>query len=842
MTDLQVREGNRWFVVEPMAKFSVKQAQKEILNWQGAAGEFSLASMHANPVNETYFKVYGNGKEIMVVAALFDTATPFLAPGQTHYDDLELFFDFYHDHLGFFQFQFNASQSGANLFHHLPYPESHSTAFPYVKLNDCQWDTTTLLTTDKDRVHWMVARFDAASIFRKGNVCGFNVGRYRGWLREASSWNFCAGPGFPDPTSFGHLYLKQAPVEVKVSSATLENGAVRLAGTVSSGASFSMDLVDPCGNKVALPIRSSGGCWEAEVQLASEPFGRYRLRPAVQGNAVEPHFLYFDLSPADAKRSFSLGVTYDIPDNFCANYYTPARLEEEMRRFAKWGIDRVYWLEYGPMSPFWNFWIKNAGPSFKACGDLLPVAVKKARESGMEFYGIFKVWDMSFNGHTDAHAPTRKIMDMDNKAFSGMPEIAAHQEWMMQANPAWIKKAAFPVKELTFYSENPIRPVKAGDIKLFVSQANQKFKPYRGRFTIKQGVVKRPHYRYTPAGKVPEAGTVKNWFLTLSGLNIKTPYVALQMGKKPFSVTNYTFTLAEGRSADGSEVPLTFSMSGEAVNGFRFGKDHGGWSMTTAGVLTKRTWAGGYLGLTFQEGTIIPSLLEPSFDGARSIWLDHVRRILDNGADGVDIRILCHHNSCSDWLRYAFAEPVRQEFRKRCGRDVEPREEDYAEVRKIRGDFFTRFLRDARKLTASYGKKLAVHCEARAEATLENDTAMQIHWDWDTWLSEGIMDEITLKYWAADSVFVHEKILPIARRKNIPVHVENQTSDPRSDGRGVEKSEIVLKEGWSAGCAGSIFYEAWGFQMQNSEGRATTRGIGDAMIKKAAETLRQLKS
>ena len=47
-------------------------------------------------------------------------------------------------------------------------------------------------------------------------------------------------------------------------------------------------------------------------------------------------------------------------------------------------------------------------------------------------------------------------------------------------------------------------------------------------------------------------------------------------------------------------------------------------------------------------------------------------------------------------------------------------------------------------MTAARGRQLAVHFEARAEVPPHLDTAMQIHWDWETWLNEGIMDELTL--------------------------------------------------------------------------------------------------
>ena len=55
-----------------------------------------------------------------------------------------------------------------------------------------------------------------------------------------------------------------------------------------------------------------------------------------------------------------------------------------------------------------------------------------------------------------------------------------------------------------------------------------------------------------------------------------------------------------------------------------------------------------------------------------------------------------------------------------------------------------------------------------------------------------------------------------------------------------EEAEQIVREGWNAGVDGSIFYEAWGFLMQNQEGCATQRGIGRNAMQRASETLREL--
>ena len=836
---LLLQPSNRWCGVKPPLE-SAGEARRELLLGANVEGRFALAGTPAEPINQTAFSVHGDEDEILVTAAMFDSATPFLATEEKPRDDLEIFFDMYHDHAGFFQFQFTAAPE-PNLFHLLPYPESHSTVFPYTILRHHEFDTT-FLKGQLDRIHWLFARFASKSIFRKGRACGFNLGRYRPWLREASSWNFCAGIGFPDATSFGHLYLGQAPVVLRGAGGELQDGKLRLRGTVEPAAPLGLELIAPNGDRVPLAVSVSGTEWQAEAVVNPDLGGRYRLYPRLDAEHVEPNFLFFNLAPAPPARRHVLSMTYDMPDNFTGNTaYTPELLDDELRLLAGWGINRIYWMDYGPDSPFWKVpaWRQNATLFFSRHGDILPLALKRAKAAGMEFYGIFKVFDMGTNRTRDDAPERYGARDADNRTFYVDTEVGHHQEWTMQTHPAWVRETHFPVRDIVLYSERPLPALDETAFRIWVSGDNKAYAPYDAGFSIQQGVIQRPHHRWTPAGKIPEAGTVQNWFVKLSGLTVDTPFVALEMCTSSVSVVNHRFTLAEAADASGQEPPITVSLDGDALQGFLFGKEAAGWGNASEVILGKVNWKEGFLGLMFRQARNLPTVLEPSFEGTRSIWLSRLKRILDAGADGVDVRILCHHNGCPEWLKFAFAEPVRLAFLQRHGREVEPVEADYESVRRIRGEFFTQFLREARALTRKHGKKLAVHIETRIDVPPCYDSTMQIFWDWPTWLNEGLMDEITLKYWTCHSTFVHENILPLARKKGIPVHVESQIVDPRGDVRALEKIERVIRDNRLAGMDGTILYEAWTFLMPNPTGTPTRRGLAEALVRKAAEMSRE---
>jgi hypothetical protein len=824
--------------VERVGHLSRKRIKEIFLSATGTEDGFSLIGTPLVPKDRTFFKVYDRGKDIIVAAACFDTVAPFILQGREEQEDIEVFFDPLHNHLGFFQFQFR-SDGQVHMGTHLAYNGAHSTAFPSIRLKSFEWEKE-YLTIDRDMVHWFFAIFYKGPFFLNPGICGFNLCRYRSSIKEASSWNHCGGPGFCDATSFGHLYYATAPVEVNIEEFTVNGDKLSLTARITGQTDeLSLLVVNPEGEEIIVLMKPEHGMYKLNVPFEKSLYGRYRFYFRVKSGFVEPDFFFFDHTPHEKNERFSLCLTYDIPDNLIVNHYTPRRMADEMGLIAGLGINRIYWIDYGDNSAYWKrnpLWGKNSVRTFKECGDMLKCAVKTAHKMGLEFYGIFKVFDMGSNRRGFSKKTKGLVFDEnDGKYLSVMPELAEHQEWTMQANPLWQKEPVFPVRAISFYSEQPIVSVQSQDIKLWVSNDNCQYEPYQGKFCLKQEVKNLPNYRWSPAGKIPEKGKRKNYVLNLTDLQIKHPFVAIEIKNKGFSLENYLYLMVDCLDGSGEVVSVILTTSGGLSSGFAFGKTGYSWANSSEGVLNKVIVGRGMFGLSFKSPKNLPTMFEPSFEGTREIWLSRIKRILKSGADGVDIRILCHHNDCSQWLTYAFAEPIRDEFKKRYSRQVEMEEEDYEKIRMIRGEFFTKFLRQTKKMVAGYGKKISLHLEAGIEVLPEYDTKMQIHWNWQTWLNEGLMDEIHLKYWSSQSVWVHENILPLARKKNIPVYLEDQAIDPRVDIRGVEMAENIIKEVCNAGFDGYIFYETWTYIMLNRQGVPTFRGNAEGIIKTACK-------
>ncbi|HVF11199.1 MAG TPA: hypothetical protein VNA16_10370, partial [Abditibacteriaceae bacterium] len=712
--NITLREAHRWCAVEYDAKPSKQKLRKALLSGENVNSDFSILSVPAPPRDQTFFKICGNERELLIGIAVFDTVAAHIAyeaPALT--DGVEIFFDPRGDELGWVQFVF-APEGGAESAAYLPYPEAHSTAYPLLRLKKHEVTTEVLTSGTRAgwRCRWVFAWFDAAEVFRYGPVCGFNICRSRPSTNEYSAWNFLSGNGGADATGFGHLHRTAPSVQLSDVTATLEDGVLTVEGvTTARPGKLRLELSTPLGARLDCAVAVQGRQWNSTVELPETPPGHYRLMARVDGKLVEPAELAFDIVAPE--RDFCAGMTYDPPMCVISNFYTPQRLREEMKLISSWGVRRLHWIEYPhDWASFWEheLWAKNYARTVKECGDLLPCAVQQAHHNELEIFADLKVFDLGMNVFFDKRKTASTVQDMDGGFITVLPDIAAHQEWTMQANPAWQTTPKFPIRRLRVYSEEPIPEINARDVRLRVSRDNRTYKNYSGPLEVRQGVLRRPHYRWTPAGKIQEPGTARNWYLELSGLKLNALFAALQIEGEAITLTQRGFMLLEAEDANGNLAPLTMATTGHRdfkEAGYFFWKEWPGWANYTEPLVQRRKWCGNNLGMTFQEQPNMPSLLEPAYAGARDIWLARIQQILNAGADGVSIRTLCHHNGIMTWLKYAFAPAVCETFQSLYGREPQLTPEDYERVRRIRGDFFTQFLRDTKKLTAQAGKKLA---------------------------------------------------------------------------------------------------------------------------------------
>lgn len=815
-----------------------KEAAKQRLYSGLGQGRFGLVASGDWPAGETWFDVAFDSDTLYVSVMTLEAANSGLVmDGFTRDNDVvEVFFDPFCDRLGFNQYI--AGTEGTRMeTSHWPYrdPASHNH-------RDSAW---------KVEIEEEIHRPDIARFFffsfnletvRGGDCIGLNVGRTQNRISEYSSWSLVSGNGFPDPGCYGRLWFKPPPLRCAAAEVTIRNGKleqIELSDLVSghNDLRVSAHLLDPTGATVAAwPSRplETPLCFKPDNVLTLTESGRYRLvlTAEVGGKSVqvEPDEFFFDVS-GTKKQPFQFQGTYDWPDNFGNVVYSAQDLEREMQWYKDCGLDRIYWLDYTPAA--WRTrstrvrkeWAEKIAKSEALFGgDFLNGAVRAAHQAGQEFITIFKPWDLR---------PEE-------------PFIQAHPDYQIRRNPAWTPKQPAPIAEIRLYQsdESPF-PFAPADLKLWQSTDNKKYTPVPDG-SMEESIVDRPESVWSPVGPIAGKQSRRVRCLTLRGVNISEKHLALTAASDPAQEwRNREYRMVELVDAAGNVIPSYLDIRAELPNdGFDFGPrklNSPSWSRADVepdqlAVIRGNQMA---LGLTTRQDLFLPGFLEPAFPEVRTFLLDSLRRGIDAGADGISLRI-AHHAGCIDWLSYGYAEPVLEAFRQRTGRDPQPCNEDYTLIRLIRGECYTQFLRDASAMAHEAGVKFLHHLENRMLTSPDVDCYCQIHWDWRTWIQEGLLDEIDLKYIGPDHPDCYRDILPLARRHGVKVNWICAEPEPRSKPRSINESPLFMQRAIDAGLNGINLYELWLYRRMTDNGHPMTRGSGEAIIRNMRQRLEKL--
>lgn len=850
---------HRHCVVHSVDRFNLADIRRMILRGDdGVQADFQTNDTALPAAAKTAFAAFDNGRRILIAVCLRDL-TGFGQTSGPLTDTVELLVSPWNDGIGYYQFLLTPD-GACRTYHFTPYSEAHSTAHAHLALDRSRWilpegmgsgESGRAAGRQSAPVAWLFAEFEANALFCGNTAIGFNLARCPGGIHEPATWNPCSGHGMQDASSFGRLY-RTAPLDWG-ATARIERtvNGLRLAGGLSAARKrLTFRLADPLGEPVAIDTLQRKRDWEIRVPAdATVQPGRYRLYAESAGVPLEPRFLAFDIEaqPAAAAAPFAVAMTWDVPDDIRCDPlpYTPDALAAELDLMRDHGINRIHWIDYPPetlYSPKWTARSPKAALTRKQCGDLLPLAAKLARERDLAFIGVFKPFDIAIDG-THWHSAfepddctSRLPRNLEGRQLWVPEAVAKGQNHTQRVHDEWCPSAGeTPAKGFRLYSRDPLPTLKPADLRLWVSADNRNYAPYQGPKTVRVRRLRRSHQRWTAAGNIEEPARETVYALEIDGLRLKSPYLALEI-KTDLKLSHRAHAFAEAWDAAGDARPVTLATAGNPEHGFTYFQEWMSWANTSPRMLEDVCWGKGFHGLVFDLRRTQPTLLEPCCEEAREIWLSHVRRILETEADGACIRTLCHHNNVMDYMMMAFHPAVREQFRAEHGREPEPTWEDAVKVRELRGRAYTDFLRGAKTLAGRAGKTLAIHLEAGIEVPPALDQRMQFNLEWETWIREGIADELVLKWWFSQNPFIHEHVLPLARRHGIPVHIVDRNCSLNNTPRAIERAEALLRDSRRAGFAGYAWYEAANCKRRNTENVPEFRAhIGDA-IRRSAET------
>ena len=150
---------------------------------------------------------------------------------------------------------------------------------------------------------------------------------------------------------------------------------------------------------------------------------------------------------------------------------------------------------------------------------------------------------------------------------------------------------------------------------------------------------------------------------------------------------------------------------------------------------------------------IAPGPIEFCYPEARKALIErYVDHVTGPGYDGISFYTYVENMGMRFDGEFGYNDPIVQEFQRRYGVDIRTQPFDRDAWGKLRGEYVTQFLRELHEALSAAGKKLSVvlrpdkpHLPQRW-LCLQTEVLCQgnVYLDWETWVKEGIVDELVL--------------------------------------------------------------------------------------------------
>lgn len=151
--------------------------------------------------------------------------------------------------------------------------------------------------------------------------------------------------------------------------------------------------------------------------------------------------------------------------------------------------------------------------------------------------------------------------------------------------------------------------------------------------------------------------------------------------------------------------------------------------------------------------------LEFCYPEARKVAVTELTdQVVRNGYDGLVLYTYVENMSLRYLDEFGFNEPIVEEFKRRHGVDIRTQLFDKGVWAKLRGEYVTQFLKELNQSLLRRGKKLGVYLnpnDTHLPAIWNTSagkiiTAGHIYMDWERWVKEGFVDELTLGPFGGD--------------------------------------------------------------------------------------------
>lgn len=575
-----------------------------------------------------------------------------------------------------------------------------------------------------------------------------------------------------------------------------------------------------------------------------------------------------------ATREFRLETLVDFPDDALTSDFpiTPAHIDAMMATLARAGLRRVIWAYYGDghggylipsgiaggsvhpdLSFDQNQW-KAYGQTLEVLGNPLKVAATAAHRHGLEIYAYFKPYETGIAGTFAEGSPQAR-------EWGRLPHLGGYLTWLdpfvlrhphlrIQRRNGDLfpghEKAVIHAIRLTKKDAAPTR-IKKENLQIWTSDPNYRYQRARLDFHCSETVQPSPEEVRDIHGQLLTRQGDPVRVLMLSGLKLDARYVLVTTDFEtgPGDFENAWDRIMVPLDEMGREIPGVFA-TGTSIwftewesfvrGGLAFDTGRGPEAITldspngiTGKIELRDREADAYdlLGPTRVTGCIaftrgrnayLPGALCETHPEVQAFWLACIREMLDAGVDGVEFRVENHSTHTDTPADYGFNDVALEKAATEGGGLL-------SAISVVRGHAYTEFLRKAKALLASKGKRLRANLNLdwfRPEAERPGHRRLaypaNIDFEWQRWIEEGLLDEAMLRLFATpfDRVFegdaVAQEMIRSCRAHRIPVTVNRYVwCNPNL----MREFERIRRD-----CRfdGFVLYETWSYLRLTAEG------------------------
>lgn len=463
-----------------------------------------------------------------------------------------------------------------------------------------------------------------------------------------------------------------------------------------------------------------------------------------------------------SKQGKMLLATTDYYDNILHGKFLFERkhLDALHKYLASLGVIRHQWI----VDTIWNFY-DLASSGF----DLLAEAAESAHRYGIEFYAEIKPFEGGGFGNTlplSLPAPEGKaIKDLRGIYPVARQFVAENPHLCLKRRPGtWEFNGTVSAIRLVKGDDKPTQ-IKPHHLKIWTSSSNNRFEQYEGPLSFRESIEWRATF---PKSKMCR-------ILNLEELRIPSDHkyvlIRCKSTEGPRDFINERGNIIELSDQNGKNIPFILStgpvdynthraqydnymhdrivryyqdteVREEFINREKVEKHYRDFysfderrRVTESYTFDKE----GYIAVACGKPEYMLGNLHPIYPEVRKHWLGLIRFCLDRGVDGINIRHSNHSRSPEDW-EYGFNEPVIK---------ASNGQTDYPAIRRINGNAYTQFLREARDLVKSYNKSIIIHLYSQMlmpddRIGRTNYLPPNFEWQWETWVKE-IADELEFR-------------------------------------------------------------------------------------------------